>query len=194
MELDSRVMQVYEYVREQIATGVPPTVREIAAALHIRSTSTVHRYLAELAEAGLIEKGNGQNRSIRLPAASSAASVPLVGKVAAGTPILAVENIEEYVMFGGNRYDPKELFALRVQGDSMQKIGIMNGDIVVVRSRPSAENGQIVVAMINDEATVKRFYKINGHFELHPENDSYSPIIADEVTILGLVVGVLRYY
>lgn len=193
MALDPRILRVYEYIRLKIAEGLSPTVREIAEDLGIKSTSTVHRYLNELVVLGYIEKGQGQNRSLRLKSTISATPVPVLGHVAAGYPITAIENIEEYVMFGG-RYDPKEVFGLRVQGDSMKNCGIMDGDIVIVRQQQSCENGSIVVAMIGDEATVKRFFRVDGHFELRPENEAYHTIVSDTCTVLGPVIGVMRYY
>lgn len=193
MSVDEKVNEVYEYIQRKIAEGLSPTVREIARDLNIRSTSTVHRYIAELVERGYIEKGQGQNRSLRLKAQTGATPVPVIGRVAAGIPITAVENIEEYVMFGG-RYDPKELFALRVQGESMKNAGIMDGDLVIVRHIAAAENGQIVVAMIDGEATVKRFYRRGAQFELRPENEAFEPIVTKQLSVLGPVVGVLRYY
>ena len=193
MALQEKTERVYEYIRRKISEGLPPTVREIAHDLGIKSTSTVHRYLSELCEQGYIEKGSGQNRSIRLTSSSAAAPVPVLGKVAAGYPITAIENIEEYVMFGA-QYDPAELFGLRVQGESMKNVGIMDGDIVIVLRRDRVENGTIAVALIDDEATVKRFFKEKGHFVLQPENEAFEPIVVDAVTVLGPVVGVLRFY
>lgn len=190
---EDTLLRVYEYIRLKIAQGLPPTVREIAADLGIRSTSTVHRYLSELCQKGYIVKEQGHNRSIRLADSADSTPVPIVGRVAAGIPITAVENVEGYVSFGG-RYDPSELFALRVQGESMRDIGILDGDLVIVRQCASAENGQIVVALVDDGATVKRFFRENGRFRLQPENEDFAPIILDEVQILGLVVGLNRYY
>lgn len=193
MSQEENIMRVYEYIRLKISQGLPPTVREIAADLGIRSTSTVHRYLAELCQRGYIEKELGHNRSIRLTDSTASVPVPIMGKVAAGVPITAVENVEGYVTFGG-RYDPSELFALRVQGESMKKIGIMDGDLVIVHRSAKAENGEIIVALVEDEATVKRFYKEDGRFRLQPENDDFAPILLEQVQVLGLVVGVIRYY
>ena len=120
--------------------------------------------------------------------------VPLLGRVTAGMPILAVEAIEGYVPFSGGEASDKPLFALRVRGDSMIKCGILSGDIIIAEKTPVADNGDIVVALLEDEATVKRFYKENGHFRLQPENDEYAPIISDEVIVLGKVVSLIRYF
>ena len=122
------------------------------------------------------------------------ARVPLVGKVTAGLPILAVEEVEDYVPYSGGGYQPGELFALRVSGTSMINAGILDHDIVVVHKTPEAQNGDIVVALIGDEATVKRFYKENGHFRLQPENDAFEPIIVDEVVVLGKVISLIRNF
>lgn len=186
--------QIFAYISEHIAdVGYPPTVREICAELGIRSTSTVHRYLKELEADGRITMGENQNRAITVNHFSDRpeGTVPVLGRVAAGLPILASEEVEEYIPYAGNT---DGLFALRVRGDSMIKCGILNDDIVVVRQTKEARNGEIVVALVEDSATVKRFYKENGHFRLQPENDAYEPIIVDSVDILGKVISVVRSY
>lgn len=184
--------EIYSYISEHLNEyGYPPTVREICAELGIRSTSTVHRYLRELQADGRITMGENQNRAITLNNAAPAGTIPVLGRVAAGSPILAEEEVEEYIPWSGSAAG---LFALRVRGDSMIKCGILSGDIVVVRQTPEAESGEIVVALVGGDATVKRFYKENGHFRLQPENDAYEPILVDEVTILGKVVSVVRTY
>ena len=186
--------QIFAYISEHIAAvGYPPTVREICAELGIRSTSTVHRYLKELEAEGRITMGENQNRAITVNHFSDRpeGTVPVLGRVAAGSPILANEEVEEYIPFSGNT---DGLFALRVRGDSMIKCGILNDDIVVVRQTSEVRNGEIVVALVEDSATVKRFYKENGHFRLQPENDAYEPIIVDSVDILGKVISVVRSY
>ena len=184
--------EIYSYISEHLNEyGYPPTVREICAELGIRSTSTVHRYLRELQADGRITMGENQNRAITLNDAAPAGTIPVLGRVAAGSPILAEEEVEEYIPWSGSAAG---LFALRVRGDSMVKCGILSGDIVVVRQTPEAESGEIVVALVGGDATVKRFYKENGHFRLQPENDAYEPILVDEVTILGKVVSVVRTY
>ena len=193
--MGNRAEEIYNYITYHIKEhGYPPTVREICAELSIRSTSTVHRYLKELVSEGRIEMAENQNRAITLTENANkapAGTIPVLGRVAAGSPILAEEEVEEYVPFPGNT---EGLFALRVRGESMIKCGILNDDIVVVRQTPEAHNGEIVVALVEDSATVKRFYKEDGHFRLQPENDAYEPIIVDSVEILGKVISVLRTY
>lgn len=187
--------KIYEFLCERSQCGVPPSVREIGAAVGLRSTSSVQANLDALEEAGYIERDPLLKRSIRvLGQAENVTSVPLLGTVTAGMPILAVEQIEGYIAYNGRVSKDNSLFALRVRGESMLWAGILDGDIVVVEKTPTAMNGEIVVAMIEDEATVKRFYKEDGHFRLQPENDAFEPIITNEVIILGKVVAVYRYY
>lgn len=187
--------RIYEFLCERSQCGVPPSVREIGAAVGLSSTSSVQTNLDALEEAGYIERDPLLKRSIRvLGQAENVTSVPLIGTVTAGMPILAVEQIEGYIAYNGRVSRDKPLFALKVRGESMLWAGILDGDIVVAEKTPSAANGEIVVAMIEDEATVKRFYKENGHFRLQPENDAFEPIITNEVIILGKVVAVYRYY
>ena len=191
--LNEKQQKVLSFLQERAQDGLPPTVREICAAAGIKSTSTVHAYLQTLEENGYISRQSGLNRAIRLPG-ESVARVPLLGKVTAGQPILAVEEVEDYVPYSSGGYQPGELFALRVSGTSMINAGIFDKDVVIVHKTPTAVNGDIVVALVGDEATVKRFYKENGHFRLQPENDAFEPIIVDEVSILGKVVSLVRYF
>ena len=191
--LNEKQQKVLSFLQERAQDGLPPTVREICAAAGIKSTSTVHAYLKTLEENGYISRQSGLNRAIRLPG-ESVARVPLLGKVTAGQPILAVEEVEDYVPYSGGGYQPGELFALRVSGTSMINAGIFDKDVVIVHKTPTAVNGDIVVALVGDEATVKRFYKENGHFRLQPEHDAFEPIIVDEVSILGKVVSLVRYF
>ncbi|HJD22576.1 MAG TPA: transcriptional repressor LexA [Firmicutes bacterium] len=191
--LNEKQQRVLMFLKERAQDGIPPTVREICAAAGIKSTSTVHAYLKLLEDEGYISRQSGLNRAIRMPG-ESVARVPLLGKVTAGKPILAIEEVEEYVPYSGGGYQPGDLFALRVVGDSMINAGILNGDVVIVRKTPTAENGEIVVALIGDEATVKRLYREKGHIRLQPENDAYEPIIVDEVIVLGKVISLLRYF
>lgn len=192
--LSDKAREVLEYIEERITSdGFPPSVREICRDLHIKSTSTAHKYLSELTDAGAIEKGDRLNRAIRL-AQPSHSGVPLLGVVTAGIPILAQEDIEEYLPIQVRGYNNKELFALHVRGESMINAGILDGDIIIVAKTSTARNGEIVVALLDDEATVKRFYKENGRFRLQPENDRFQPIIVDEVTILGRVTKLIREY
>ena len=191
--VSEKALTVYEYILERSTEGVPPTVREICMELGFKSTSTAHKFLVELEDAGYIVRESGLNRNIRINV-EKVLQVPVVGNVAAGQPITAIQNIEGYIPYKARGYSYGDLFALNVKGDSMENIGIMHGDIVVAKVASYAEDGEIVVAMIEDEATVKRFYKVNGHFELKPENDKYEPIVCDEVTILGRIVACIRSY
>ena len=188
--------KVFEYVKESIdERGVAPSVREICIAVGLKSTSTVQYHLNALVEEGLLERGDAnQKRTLTISGRNQKAHyVPLVGTVTAGQPILAVESIEDYVPVPVNA-SGRELFALHVKGDSMINASICDGDLVIVEKTPVAENGEIVVALIDDEATVKRFYKEDGHFRLQPENDNYEPIIVDELAVLGKVVALIRNY
>ena len=194
-ELSRMQQKIYDYIvaciREQ---GYPPSVREIGEAVGLKSPSTVHFHLKHLEEAGVIEKGAGKGRAIALTAPEVPEDrVPIVGNVAAGSPILAEECIEDYLTFDtGGRSG--EYFALRVRGESMLNAGILPGDLVIVHRQATCSNGEIVVAMIEDEATVKRFSKQNGHVWLLPENEAYSPIDGTYAQILGKVAAVVRRY
>ena len=180
MALTKSQQLVYDYLCKTMAErAVPPSVREICAATGLRSTSTVHSHLKSLEALGYITRDAGLNRSIHIVGAASAKQVPILGKVTAGLPILAVEDIEGYIPYPDK--SDKELFALHVDG-------------VIAERTPTVENGEIVVGMIDDEATVKRFYRENGTLRLQPENPDYEPIISDEITILGKVIAVIRYY
>lgn len=186
--------KVYDYIKDCLTESRIPSVREICNATGLKSTSTVHLHLKTLEERGLIERDHGMNRCIRLPGAEKTASVPVMGRVTAGMPILAVEDVEGYVTVSETFRRGRELFALRVVGESMINAGILDGDTVIVHRTPTAENGEIVVALVGEEATVKRFYKEKGHFRLQPENDSFDPIIVDEVVLLGKVVALFRSF
>ena len=186
--------KILDFIRREIEEkGYPPSVREICAAVGLKSTSTVHAYLRFLEDEGYISRQSGLNRAIRLPG-ESVMRVPLLGKVTAGIPILAVEQVEEYVPYSGGGYHAGDLFALRVSGTSMINAGILDKDIVIVKKTPVAENGDIVVALIGDEATVKRIYREKDHIRLQPENDAFEPIIVKEVVVLGKVVSLLRNF
>jgi repressor LexA len=198
--LTRREKEVYDYICATIAeNGYSPSVRDIRDSLGIKSTSTVHAYINKLEEKGYIRKQDGKSRTLtpddNLAAAKNKNKIPILGQVAAGAPILAQQNIEGYIDFTaplGNTYG--ETFALRVKGESMIEAGIFDGDVVIVRKCTYAENGQIVVALIEDEATVKTFYKEDGHFRLQPENKTMEAIIVDEVALLGRVVASFRQY
>ena len=194
-ELSSMQQKIYAYIADCIQRqGYPPSVREIGEAVGLKSPSTVHFHLKHLEEAGVISKGSGKGRAITLTApAVPEDKVPIVGNVAAGSPILAEECIEDYLTFDtGGRSG--EYFALRVRGESMLNAGILPGDLVVVQRKETARNGEIVVAMIEDEATVKTYSRQNGHVWLLPENDAYEPIDGTYAQILGKVVAVVRRY
>lgn len=194
-ELSKMQQRIYDFLASYIQSrGYPPSVREIGEAVGLKSPSTVHFHLKHLEEAGVIAKGAGKGRAIALMAQSVPEDkVPIVGNVAAGSPILAEECIEDYLTFdtGGHA---GEYFALRVRGESMLNAGILPGDLVVVRRQETANNGEIVVAMIEDEATVKRLSRKNGRTWLLPENDAYSPIDGTYAQILGKVAAVVRRY
>lgn len=184
---------VFEFIKDRIEEGYPPTVREICAEFGFKSTSTTHRYINNLTAKGLLEKGNNQNRAIRLTGGNGM-KIPLVGTVTAGIPITAIEEITDYISFQPARHYSNPLFALKVRGESMINAAILDGDMVVIEQTPYAENGDIVCALVdNESATIKTFYKEDGHYRLQPENDTMDPIIVDEVSILGKVVGVVRY-
>lgn len=198
-DLTKKEKLVFDYLFKAInENGYAPSVRDIGAELGIKSTSSVHLYLHNLESKGFIEQDAGKKRTLRIcaPYARAFGKVPLLGAITAGSPILAVENFEGYVELPWNsaKYSTDELFALRVRGESMIDAGILDGDIVIVKKESYADNGKIVVALIDDEATVKTFYREEGHFRLQPENRSMEPIIADEVAVLGIVVASFRQY
>ncbi len=195
-ELTPKQQKIYDYILDFTAEyGYPPSVREIAAAVGLKSPSTVHFHLKALEEAGAIVRGSGKTRAIT-PAeepGSRLNQVPLLGNVAAGSPILAEECIEDYLVFDTDGLTG-EHFALRIRGESMLKAGILPGDIVIVHQQENARNGEIVIALIGDEATCKRLDRRNGETWLLPENDDYQPIDGSEATILGKVIAVVRRY
>ncbi len=190
--------KILDFIKSEIEDkGYPPSVREICAAVGLRSTSTVHAHLNHLEEQGLIRRDSTKPRALEVLDGSHARgrSVPLVGRVTAGQPILAIENIEDYLMLPQSMLGKDDLFCLRVQGESMIDIGILDGDIVVLRQQDSAENGEIVVAMTeDDEATLKRIFYEDGRVRLQPENRTMDPIYADNVTVLGKLVALIRQF
>ena len=198
--LTSGQQKVYDYIVECSENSRVPSVRELCDATGFKSTSTVAYHLKALEELGLIEREEGLNRCIRLKNEQPAAKVPLLGRVTAGQPILAVQDIEAYIPVPKDISKGRELFALRVVGESMINAGILDGDIIIVDRTPAAVNGEIVVAMVEDEisgeasATVKRFFKEKGHIRLQPENDAFEPIIVDSAVLLGKVVSLIRNY
>ena len=194
--LTRRQEQVLEFIRESVRVdGYPPTVREICAGLSLSSPSTVHAHLANLERLGLIKRDPTKPRALAVVQdLRPRRPLPLVGRVAAGEPILAEENIEEYVDVPAFLRRDDDDFVLRVQGDSMIDAGIFNGDFIVVHAQDQVQNGEIVVALVGDEATTKRYYNEGRTVRLQPENENYEPIIvnSDEVDLVGRVVGVLR--
>lgn len=210
MSLTQRQEEILNFIKQHVASqGYPPTVRDIGQAVGLTSSSTVHAHLSNLEKAGLIRRDPTKPRAIELldreiPAAAprlatvtelrprQPVGLPLIGQVAAGGPIVAEENIEEYVSVpeigGGDHAD----FVLRVRGDSMQGAGILDGDFVVVRSQPVARDGEIVIALIGDEATCKRYFREHDHIRLESENPAYAPIRSTDASVIGSVVGVFR--
>ena len=203
-KLTKRQEDALKFIKTYIVShGYPPTVREICAAVGLSSPSTVHGYLDRMVKSGQLKKSPLKNRAIRLAdnvsdtsmnmmPESEVMNVPVIGKVTAGTPILAVENVERTFPLPIDFARNEDFFMLRVSGESMINAGILDGDYVIVTKRQTAQNGDIVVALIEDEATVKTFYKEKTHFRLQPENDYMEPIILTDVAILGKVVGVYR--
>ena len=190
--------RILDFIKSEIEDkGYPPSVREICAAVGLRSTSTVHAHLNHLEEKGLIRRDSTKPRAVEVLDGTQARgrSVPLVGRVTAGQPILAIENIEEYLSLPQSVLGQGEMFSLRVEGESMIDAGIMDGDIVVLRQQDTAENGEIVVAMTpEDEATLKRIFYEDGRVRLQPENATMAPIYVDNVTVLGKLVALIRQF
>jgi repressor LexA len=198
-KITDKQREILEYIKEMILKkGYPPAVREICEAVHLKSTSSVHSHLESLEKNGYIRRDPTKPRTIEILDDDFAltrrelVNVPVIGTVAAGVPILAEQNIEDYLPIPAEILPNKEVFMLKVKGNSMIEAGIYNGDKVIVAKQPNAENGDKVVALVDDSATVKTFYKENGHFRLQPENSSMDPIILDQVEILGKVIGLFR--
>ena len=198
-KITDKQREILEYIKEMILKkGYPPAVREICEAVHLKSTSSVHSHLESLEKNGYIRRDPTKPRTIEILDDDFAltrrelVNVPVIGTVAAGAPILAEQNIEDYLPIPAEILPNKEVFMLKVKGNSMIEAGIYNGDKVIVAKQPNAENGDKVVALVDDSATVKTFYKENGHFRLQPENSSMDPIILDQVEILGKVIGLFR--
>ena len=198
-KITKKQQEILDYLKEEILSkGYPPTVREICEKVGLKSTSSVHSHLSTLEKNGYIRRDPTKPRAIEIcddsfqMVRTEMASLPVVGNVAAGQPILAQENIESYFPIPAEIVPSGESFALRVRGDSMINAGIFDGDLIFVSSCNTAGNGEIVVALIDDSATVKTFYKENGHIRLQPENDTMEPIIVDSCVILGKVFGVFR--
>jgi repressor LexA len=198
LNLTKRQQEIFEFVKRYVGEhGYPPTVRDIGTAIGLTSSSTVHAHLANLEKLGVLKRDPTKPRALEVlvdkaKGVVSPGGLPLVGQVAAGSPVLAEENIEEYVPVPGIAGGDEGEFVLEVKGDSMVNAGILEGDHVVVRKQDTAKNGEIVVALVGEEATVKRFFRESDHVRLQPENDALEPILTREVKLLGRVVGVCR--
>lgn len=193
--------EILEFIKQQILKkGYPPSVRDICDAVQLRSTSSVHAHLETLERNGYIRRDPAKSRTIEIVddefqlARREVVNVPMIGTVTAGVPILAVEQVENYFPIPTEFLPNAETFMLKVKGESMINVGIYDGDQIIVEQRSTARNGEIVVAMIDDSATVKTFYKENGYYRLQPENDHMDPIITEQVEILGVVIGLLRLF
>ena len=187
-----KMRAVLNYINEYNAGyGYAPSIREICSKLEIKSTASAYMYLQKLKDEGYLNRTPNRNRALSFKKSTSV-NIPLIGTVTAGQPIFAYENYEDFYSFPAGSFSGSDLFMLRVQGTSMIDAGILDGDKIVVRKQETAENGDIVVALVDDSATVKRFFKKDDHFVLHPENETMSDIIVDDVAILGKVVGLIR--
>ena len=200
-KITAKQQEILEYIKSEILNkGYPPAVREICEAVHLKSTSSVHSHLETLEKNGFIRRDPTKPRAIEIIdddfnlSRREIVSVPVIGSVAAGEPIFADQNIESYMPILPEDMPDGPAFMLRVKGESMVNAGIFDGDRVLVRKQESAENGEIIVALVEDAATVKTFYKEDGHFRLQPENDTMEPIILDDVVVLGKVTGLFRVY
>ncbi len=191
--------EILEYIKQQILTkGYPPAVRDICEAVHLKSTSSVHSHLETLEKNGYIRRDPSKPRAIEIIddnfnlTRRELVNIPVIGQVAAGNPILAIENITGYFPIPAEYLPNEETFMLVVKGDSMINMGIYEGDQIIVKRQSTANNNDVVVALVDDSATVKRYFKENGHYRLQPENDFMEPIIVDHVEILGKVIGLVR--
>lgn len=199
-KISPKQLEILEYIKSQILErGFPPAVRDICEAVHLKSTSSVHSHLETLEKNGYIRRDPTKPRAIEILDDSfnmrrEMVNVPIIGRVAAGEPILAEQNIEDYFPIPMEFMPNNQTFILKVQGESMINAGILDGDMVIVEQRATARNGEMVVALIEDGATVKTFYKEDGHIRLQPENDTMDPIIVTDVQILGKVIGLFRFF
>ncbi len=198
-KITAKQQEILAYIKQCIIKkGYPPAVREICEAVHLKSTSSVHSHLETLETNGYIRRDPTKPRAIEILDSEFSLNrrdmvqVPVIGTVAAGEPILAQEHIEDYFPIPAEILPNSETFMLKVKGDSMIGVGIYNDDRIIVQQTNTAQNGEIIVALVDDSATVKRFYKENGHYRLQPENDAMDPIIVDHVEILGKVIGLFR--
>ena len=193
--------EILEYIKQEILNkGYPPTVRELCDAVHLKSTSSIHSHLESLEKNGYIRRDPSKPRAIEIVddnfnlTRRVVVNVPIVGSIAAGQPLLAIQNIDNYFPIPAEYMPNQETFMLRVKGDSMINVGIFSGDVILVKQQSTASNGDIVAALVDDSATVKTFYKENDHIRLQPENDTMEPIIVPDCQILGVVFGVFRFF
>lgn len=200
-KISQKQKEILEYIKQEIQKkGYPPAVREICEAVHLKSTSSVHSHLETLEKNGYIRRDPTKPRAIEIMddtfnlTRREVVNVPLVGRVAAGEPILATENVENYFPIPAEFMPNEKTFMLKVKGESMINAGIFDGDNILVKQQSTASNGDMVVALVEDSATVKTFYKEEGHYRLQPENDTMDPIIVEQVDILGKVFGVFRFF
>ena len=200
-KITAKQQEILEYIKEQILKkGYPPAVREICEAVRLKSTSSVHAHLETLEKNGYIRRDPTKPRAIEIMddtfnlTRREVVNVPMVGRVAAGEPILATENVENYFPIPAEFMPNEKTFMLKVKGESMINAGIFDGDNILVKQQSTASNGDMVVALVEDSATVKTFYKEEGHYRLQPENDTMDPIIVEQVDILGKVFGVFRFF
>ena len=200
-KISAKQQEILEYIKDEILhTGYPPAVREICQAVNLKSTSSVHSHLETLEKNGYIRRDPTKPRAIEIMddtfnlTRREMVNVPVIGNVAAGQPLLAVQNIENYFPIPAEYMPNQETFMLKVKGESMINAGILDGDHILVERQSTASNGEIVVALVDDSATVKTYYKEDGHYRLQPENDTMDPIIVDECSILGKVFGVFRFF
>ena len=200
-KISEKQKEILEYIKQEILNkGYPPAVREICEAVHLKSTSSVHSHLETLEKNGYIRRDPTKPRAIEIMddtfnlTRREMVNVPVIGNVAAGQPLLAVQNIENYFPIPAEYMPNQETFMLKVKGESMINAGILDGDHILVERQSTASNGEIVVALVDDSATVNTYYKEDGHYRLQPENDTMDPIIVDECSILGKVFGVFRFF
>lgn len=200
-KISAKQQEILNFIKSEILQkGYPPSVRDICGAVHLKSTSSVHSHLESLEKNGYIRRNPSRPRAIEVIddtfhiSRKEIVNIPIIGTVAAGQPILALENIEGYFPIPNECLPSGECFMLKVKGDSMINAGIFDGDQILVQQQNTADNGDKVVALLDDSATVKTFYKENGHYRLQAENDTMQPIVVDDVSILGKVFGVLRLF
>lgn len=199
--ISEKQREILEYIKQEILNkGYPPTVRELCDAVQLKSTSSIHSHLETLEKNGYIRRDPSKPRAIEIVddnfnlTRREVVNVPIVGSIAAGQPLLAIQNIDNYFPVPAEYMPNQDTFMLKVKGESMINAGIFDGDVILVKQQPTARNGEIVAALVDDSATVKTFYKEDGHIRLQPENDTMEPIIVPDCQILGVVFGVFRFF